>query len=257
MSAKKRNSVISMTHDSEDEGTTMSTSGTTTEQVMKAVRGELRKNRETMIEEVQQLSLPAIEAAVKRAMEGVSTASSEPKKKRKTHIFKSPGNKRRFDDTEDIIEKVDEAIEKIGKKNLDAAKDSLEQGKKLLLKQQKYVKMADREVNGWEVVRHYASDDLASDSDDEKAINRARREALASIKKRNLEKLSKESEKRFSDKFRNASHSHPNRDTKYEHGYSRSQDTHRFPNKAASTICFFCGREGHMQYACPRKFSGR
>ena len=246
-----------MTHNSEDDAATPSASGSSTEQVMKAVREELRKNRESMVEEVQQQSLPAIEAAVKRAMEGVGTVNAKSKKKRKTHIFKSPGNKRRFDDTEDIIEKVDEAIEKIGTKSLEAARTSLEEGKKLLLKQQKYVKMADRETNGWEVVRHYASDDLASDSDDEKAINRARREALASIKKRNTEKMSKDNEKRRDVKFRNASHSHPTRDSGYERSFSRSQNFSRASNSAAPTICFFCGREGHLQYACPRKLSGR
>ena len=73
------------------------------------------------------------------------------------------------------------AIEEIDRKELEKAKSNLET---ILLKQQKLIRIADREENGWEVVRHYISGHLASGSDDQKAINRARKEALASINKR-------------------------------------------------------------------------
>ena len=75
---------------------------------------------------------------------------------------------------------------------MEAAKAALHAGMKLLLKQQKLIKIADREEHGWDVVRHYVSDDLASDSEDEKNLNRARREALATIKKRNKDKFEKQ-----------------------------------------------------------------
>ena len=82
---------------------------------------------------------------------------------------------------------------------MEAAKTALESGKTLLCKQQKLIRIADREEHGWEVVRHYLSDELASDTDDEKAIAKARKEALASITKRRSKKK---------EQFRNAP-SHP------------------------------------------------
>ena len=157
-----------------------------TAEVMTAVREELKSNKEQIVTEVKEQAYPAIEAAVKRAMEGIKANKSNNKRKRKQTIFKNKGNERRRKANEDILETIEEAIEAIGDKDLEAAKKSLEAGRKILLKQQKLVKMADREDNGWEVVRHYISDDLADDSDDEKDIRRARREALASIRKRNF-----------------------------------------------------------------------
>ena len=46
--------------------------------------------------------------------------------------------------------------------------EMLQDGKKLLLKQQKLIRSADREEDPWELIKCYVSDDLASDSDDEK-----------------------------------------------------------------------------------------
>ena len=39
------------------------------------------------------------------------------------------------------------------------------------------LRIADKEEDGWEVIKCYLSDDLASDSEDEKHFSRARREA--------------------------------------------------------------------------------
>ena len=123
MASKKKSSVINMTHQSEDEDNA-NTSGESSAaaDIMKAVREELQRNRATLIEEVQQPSLPAVEAAVKRAMEGATSSNTGTRKRRKTHIFKNAENKRRFEDTEDIIDKVEEATEKIGVRKLEAAK---------------------------------------------------------------------------------------------------------------------------------------
>ena len=61
--------------------------------------------------------------------------------------------------------------------------DSLKSGKAVLNTLMKHVKLADREELGWNVVKHYDSDDLLSRSDDEKALGRARRLAAAEVKK--------------------------------------------------------------------------
>ena len=54
----------------------------------------------------------------------------------------------------------------------------------IVKKQQKLIRIADREDNGWEVVKHYLSDELADNADDEKAIAKARKEAIDSIGRR-------------------------------------------------------------------------
>ena len=52
------------------------------------------------------------------------------------------------------------------------------------------------EEDGWEVVKCYLSDHLASDSQDEKQLNKARREAASNKKKREANKL-KDRKKQF------------------------------------------------------------
>ena len=147
------------------------------------------------------------------------------------------------------MEAIEDAMEAIGKKKLDDAKSALEKGMKLMKTQQKLIKMADREEHGWEVVRYYVSDDLASDSDDEKAINRARREALASIKKRKI----KSGE--GNDKFRNAGQSRNGRE--FENTDKQTKPTYGSygPTDRGGRICYYCGKEGHMQYACPKRYT--
>ena len=45
------------------------------------------------------------------------------------------------------------------------------------------LRITDREEDGWQVVKCYLSDDLASDSEEEKQLSRARREAAVNKKK--------------------------------------------------------------------------
>ena len=51
---------------------------------------------------------------------------------------------------------------------------SLEEGQLLIKKRQKLIKLADRTKDGWQVAQEYESDDLASDSADEKRIRKAK-----------------------------------------------------------------------------------
>ena len=66
------------------------------------------------------------------------------------------------------MEKIGEAISAIEKGKIERYQEKLAEGKKIILKQQKLLRIADREEDGWEVVECYLSDDLASDSKDEK-----------------------------------------------------------------------------------------
>ena len=89
-------------------------------------------------------------------------------------------------------------------KELEDVRKYLEEGKKLVLKRKKLIKLADRE--DWSVVTEYMSDNLASSSEDEKRINRERKTANAKSEKarkikiarrERYEKLSRPGEERF------------------------------------------------------------
>ena len=66
------------------------------------------------------------------------------------------------------MEKIDEAISTIEKGKIERLQENLAEGKKIILKQQKLLRIADRGEDGWEVVKCYLSDELAPDSEDEK-----------------------------------------------------------------------------------------
>ena len=79
------------------------------------------------------------------------------------------------------MEKINEAISATEKGTIERCQEKLAEGKKIILKQQKLLRIADREVDGWEIIK---SDDLTSDSEDEKQLFRARREAAANKKEK-------------------------------------------------------------------------
>ena len=107
----------------------------------------------------------------------------------------------------------------------------------IVLEQKKLLRIADREEDGWEVVKCYLSDDLASDSEDEKQLSRACRQAAANKKKRE-ENKQKDKKKQF----RNPPPSKP-----YQ-GYSGIRN-----NSKSHKVCFACRQKGYFQYFCPNR----
>ena len=152
-----------------------------------------------------------INDAVKWALATQTGQRPSTKRQKKETDFKSKDNQLRYEVNGDILQTVEAAIKTIDNKELDVAKAELEKGKCIITKQQKLIRIADREDNGWEVVKHYLSDELASDSDDEKAISKARRKALASVNKRKAKKQ---------EQFWNAPppppHTHPYKSQKFQ-----------------------------------------
>ena len=114
--------------------------------------------------------------------------------------FKAKGEKIRSEANSEILEKINQAIRSIEKANMEKCQELMRDGKKLLLKQQKLIRIADREEDCCEVVKCCLPDDLASNLDDEKQLLRARREAASDKKKQESAK-----QKYRKKPFRNAS----------------------------------------------------
>ena len=120
--------------------------------------------------------------------------------------------------------------------------EKMEEGKNLLDKRMKVIRIADRESDGWEVAKCYLSDTLADNSDDEKRIVRSRKQAAANKK----QKYDYYKRKRTVDSYKTRKYlNYKSESYDYEKQYRRN-------NNSSFRNCYLCGEQGHYYAACPR-----
>ena len=96
---------------------------------------------------------------------------------KETVELKFKGNQKQFK----LNAELDNIFDQIQTANIQAASDKIStlvsEGKKLIHKRQKLIKIAVRYKDGWQVVEEYESDELASNSEDEKKLKKAKEAA--------------------------------------------------------------------------------
>ena len=114
-------------------------------------------------------------------------------KEDRTLVFWKKGNEKQFlfkDNVKDQFEATRKHLDLLEpsvpgqKESLEKAKEELQKGLVLLAGRQKRIKMADRSEYGWAVVDEYEDDELASDEDDAKKIEKAERAVASKAMKR-------------------------------------------------------------------------
>ena len=109
---------------------------------------------------------------------------SKSKVDKQVTLMKFKGNQRQFEHNA----KIDSIFDRLTSANVPENKNLtnlIVEGKELIRKRQKLIRIADKSADGWRVVDEYVSDELASGSEDEKrglkrakdAANRKRRQA--------------------------------------------------------------------------------
>ncbi|CAH3037173.1 unnamed protein product [Porites lobata] len=111
----------------------------------------------------------SVEAAVKRA-------------KRARFVFQSKGNEQQFEHAESVLDKLESAKGALNANAISKAKTAIEEGIALVTKRMKVIKIADKSQYSWATVQEYLSDELASDSEDEKRLFRSEREQRRKLK---------------------------------------------------------------------------
>lgn len=160
----------------------------------------------------------------------------------KVKTLKSPGNQHQFDHTNKVLLAVRTAEANIREEAYDEAIEELREAAALLEKRIKLIRLADRSEHGWQTVHEYLSDDLASDSEDEKKIRKAESEAA---KKR---KLKQEAfKKRTSSSFRRDRQ--PQGSNLAQGGFSGSSPFNK--SFKLEDRCYQCGKQGHWRAFCP------
>ena len=130
----------------------------------------------------------------------------------------------------DIFEKSDTMIER---NKLKEAQNLIEKGKRLCYDRIKLIRIADRD--GWATAMAYQSDDLASDSEDEKRIQKANR--IAASRKRMRQK-----------EYPSTSNSSNNTKNNPSPAEGPKQSQRRY--KMEDVICWKCGQKGHFFSSC-------
>ena len=176
-------------------------------------------------------------SAVKRSMtEDLNNVVEKKVKLEETPHLKRKFNEQHFRHSKEVEKIMDKIMASLNDKDIDKAKEHVTEGKKIIAKRQKMIKIADREEDGWEVIRCYQSDALASDSDDEKRLVKSRRQAKQNKKDARIRKVN------YRKRFEQRSNYKEYRDS-----YTSNSRSYKEP------VCYFCGREGHMQYNCPSR----
>lgn len=92
---------------------------------------------------------------------------------KKVSLLKFKGNQKQFEHNA-LLEVILTRIKSENQSANTTIETLVDKGKEIIRKRQKLIQIADKSVDGWKVVEEYISDDLASDSADEKRMKRAR-----------------------------------------------------------------------------------
>ena len=189
------------------------------------------------------------------------TVSTEVKKikERADFSWRKPGNKIQYLFNSEIEETFNQANWAVENQKFEYAQEVIGEGLTKIKQRNKHIKLADSSEGGWETVKQYQSNPLASDSDDEKKLQKA--EFRAAQKKRRQEPKSfgkKKFKHGYSDSsnpmqsnvvFQSWSQVGPvgqpiqraqNQPFRQEPGYSGSKG-----------CCFACGSFMHWRKECP------
>ena len=176
-------------------------------------------------------------AVVKRQNEMEKMISRRTRERQ--HSFLRQGNQSQYDFTDTVRGQVQDALSDLERGGSEeTAIFSLRKAVEMLERRMRLIKMADRSEYGWAVVAEYEADELAVDSDDEKRIYRAEKEAEKKwLKKR----------KRQDDQVDGA---------RGGTGATQPRATANIGASLRAGPCFGCGEWGHLKRNCPRSVRG-
>lgn len=177
----------------------------------------------------------------------VAIESAAKKARGDGYEFRKPGNKQQFKHEEQVLGKLQTALAATNSNARDKAKAALNEGIELILHRMKLIKLADKSEFGWGTVNEYVSDELASNSDDEKRMERSEKRAEKKVK---LKKRSRRSTRPFNylqSQFGPSTGNQQQQSAFHQLPLDGQRGT---TSKFRTGPCFRCGQWGHLQNRC-------
>lgn len=215
-------------------------------------RGQKRRREDRSAQE--SLSLSSIKNYFDKKFEDIQTKFEKDNhklakkfKKEPELSFKFKGNKKQYEFNESIRRDLETLGDLIKQGSKHRSTKMLQEIVSNIEKRNKLIKIADRSIVGWSTVDEYISDDLASDSADERKIKAAENRAIR--KKQNTFNRTRKS------KFSDVSSTISKAPDKIQFRNAES-DFRRVVHPSATSFkptgtCFSCGKNGHWRKYCP------
>ena len=222
---------------SSTQGSTASSSSAQTERAA-LIQAVVKTIIERQGETVQRIANETVDGIMQEKEDSIMEEVEERLRKQKRSPepkLANEGNKDQYKHQKAILETIKDVERALEKNRVEEAKLHLEKGKKIVERRIKLIRLADRE--DWATVKEYVSDDLASDTEDEKVLAKA-------IKARQTKK-----EKLKKDRFKQTDGSYKSSGAARRLFSTRL--TYRKFGRVKNTItCWGCGRIGHSQRQC-------
>ena len=168
-----------------------------------------------------------------------------------SYKFKFTGNQKQYDFNDDMLDRLAKISRAADHRDFDTVSELCKSAIEQVRKRNKCIKLADKSPGGWDTVKEYLSDDLASDSDDDKKIRSAENRAIRTRRQRR-----KPSSAQGRDPSRSATRT-TDSDVRQQPsatytGPSSNFRGYRRYGAQPTDICFACNESGHWRRECPK-----